>query len=62
MRLFICGNGLDKHIGFESDYNRYREYLITHKLSNGDVVDRLDHSKYFGITRVNKQEIKWSNL
>ena len=36
--------------------------LFRSKLSNGDVVDRLDHSKYFGITRVNKQEIKWSNL
>lgn len=35
MRLVICGNGLDLHVGFNTGYKNYREYLINDNLSHG---------------------------
>lgn len=62
MKLFICGNGFDKHIGFDTDYNRYREFLLQDTLVDNDVVNRLNNSKYFGVSKMCEKEITWSNL
>lgn len=31
MKLIVCGNGIDMHLGFNTSYNAYRHHLETTK-------------------------------
>ncbi len=62
MKLYICGNGLDKHLGFLSDYYEYRKFLLENQLFNTEMVNILEKSKYFGFSSLDQNNNTWSNL
>ena len=32
IKLIICGNGLDIHVGLNTSYRAYRDYLVNKKI------------------------------
>ncbi|GLB26555.1 hypothetical protein LXJ15735_27960 [Lacrimispora xylanolytica] len=56
MNLFICGNGLDIHIGLKSRYINYREFL---EGRGENIVNRLKAFKYCNI---NEEDMTWNDL
>lgn len=36
IKLIICGNGLDIHVGLNTSYRAYRDYLVNKKIYEGE--------------------------
>jgi len=48
MKLVICGNGLDLHVGFKTGYGNYRKYLLNDKLTHsGRSIPIIEDSDFF---------------
>ena len=59
MKLIICGNGLDLHVGFKTRYQDYRQYLLSEGfLKERETVDIIDNSDFLIPTNVDR----WSDL
>jgi hypothetical protein len=51
MKLIICGNGLDMHVGLKTNYGAYRDYLKNKKFIDGKNAISLIESSCFFIPR-----------
>lgn len=48
VRLVICGNGLDLHLGFKTDYQSYRQYLNDNMFIDGkSAISVIEESPFF---------------
>lgn len=51
MKLIICGNGLDIHVGLDTSYTAYKDYLENEKIFEGKNAIRLIENSCFFIPR-----------
>ena len=59
MKLMICGNGMDLHLGFKTSYRAYRDFLNEAKFIQGKrAVTLVENSKFF----VSRDTDCWSDL
>ena len=59
MKLVICGNGMDLHVGFKTSYKEYRRFLDKAKFIQGkSAISLIEGSKFF----VNRDADCWSDL
>lgn len=59
MKLVICGNGMDLHLGFRTSYPEYRKFLEETKFIQGQsAISLIEGSKFF----VSRDADCWSDL
>lgn len=59
MKLVICGNGMDLHLGFSTNYQKYRRFLEEEKFIQGkSAISLIEKSKFF----MNRDADCWSDL
>ena len=62
MRFVICGNGLDLHLGFETGYNNYRDYLENknslYVVDGKSAISKIENSRFF----IDRDSDCWSDL
>ena len=48
IKLIICGNGLDIHVGLNTSYRAYRDYLVNKKIYEGEsAISIIEKSDFF---------------
>lgn len=48
IKLIICGNGLDIHVGLNTSYRAYRDYLVNKKIYEGEsAISIIENSDFF---------------
>lgn len=48
IKLIICGNGLDIHVGLNTSYRAYRDYLVNKKIYEGEsAISIIEKSNFF---------------
>lgn len=60
MRLIICGNGLDLHLQFKTDYDHYRQYLNDNVTNGESIISTVKISPFF--TDAIKGKDRWTDL
>ena len=59
MKLVICGNGMDLHLGFSTSYQEYKRFLTEAKFIQGQsAISIIEGSKFF----VSRDADCWSDL
>lgn len=59
MRLVICGNGLDMHLGFKTNYQAYRKYLSDSVFMDGkSAIAVIEESPFF----IDRDSDCWTDL
>ena len=59
MKLVICGNGMDLHLGFSTNYQAYRKFLEEEKFIQGkNAISLIEKSKFF----LRRDADCWSDL
>lgn len=59
MKLVICGNGMDLHLGFGTSYQEYKRFLAEAKFIQGEsAISTIEGSNFF-VSRVAEN---WSDL